>query len=117
MRAEIAVKRIEAIPGLSKSGKKLNGLFRLLTCRDLWYRAYEKIAPNKGAMTPGVDGKTFDGFSPPWVENIITKVLTETYEPTPVRRVYIPKANGKLRPLGVPTVADRLVQETLRSLL
>jgi len=117
MRAEIAMKRIEAIPSFSKSRKKLNGLFRLLTCRDLWYRAYEKIAPNAGAMTPGADGETFDGFSPDWVEGIITKVLTGTYEPTPVRRVYIPKANGKLRALGIPTVADRLVQEVVRSIL
>ena len=111
------MKRIEAIPGLSKSGKKLNGLFRLLTCRDLWYKAYEKIAPNKGAMTPGVDGATFDGFSLPKVDDIIVKVLTGKYEPTPVRRVYIPKSNGKLRPLGVPTVADRLVQEVVRNVL
>jgi len=68
-------------------------------------------------MTPGVDGATFDGFSLPKVDNIIVKVLTGQYEPTPVRRVYIPKSNGKLRPLGVPTVADRLVQEVMRSIL
>jgi len=117
MHAEIAMKRIEAIPELSKSGRKLNGLFRLLTCRDLWYRAYEKIAPNKGSMTPGVDGASFDGVSLEKIDNIIVKVLTGQYEPKPVRRVYIPKPNGKLRPLGVPTVADRLVQEVVRSIL
>jgi len=117
MRAEIAMKRIEAIPGLSKSGKRVNGLFRLLTCRDLWYRAYERIAPNKGAMTAGADGQTLDGVSLPWIENIIAKVATGTYQPTAVRRVYIPKSNGKLRPLGIPTVTDRLVQEVIRSIL
>jgi len=117
MRAEIAMKRIGVIPGLSKSGKRLNGLSRLLTCRDLWYRAYERIAPNLGATTAGADGQTLDGVSLPWIEDIISKVVTGAYQPTAVRRVYIPKPNGKLRPLGIPTVADRLVQEVIRTIL
>ncbi|WP_237714005.1 reverse transcriptase/maturase family protein [Novosphingobium sp. Rr 2-17] len=83
----------------------------------LWEHAYQQIAPNKGAMTPGVDGKTLDGFSPETVRSIIDRLADGSYRPKPVRRVYIPKANGKKRPLGVPTTEDKLVQEVARTLL
>ncbi|WP_226896322.1 reverse transcriptase/maturase family protein [Polymorphobacter sp. PAMC 29334] len=68
-------------------------------------------------MTPGVDGETFDGFSPEKVSSIIDRLADGSYRPKPVRRVYIPKANGKKRPLGVPTTEDKLVQEVVRTLL
>jgi RNA-directed DNA polymerase len=68
-------------------------------------------------MTPGVDGETFDGISLEKIDALVSRVMEGTYEPTPVRRVYIPKANGKKRPLGIPTASDRLVQEALRSIL
>lgn len=65
----------------------------------LWEHAYQQIAPNKGAMTPGVDGKTPDGFSPEMVRSIIDRLADGSYRPKPVRRVYIPKPtarNGRL---------------------
>ena len=108
---------VESIPTVVKSGRRVNGLFRLMKSPLLWEQAYQKIAPNKGAMTPGVDGETFDGFSPERVCSIISRLADGTYRPQPVRRVYIPKANGKKRPLGIPTTEDKLVQEVLRSLL
>ena len=110
-------KAIGSLPTLALSGRRVNGLFRLMKEPLLWERAYQRIAPNKGAMTPGVDGATLDGFSPEKVRSIITRLADGTYRPKPVRRVYIPKAGGKLRPLGVPTTEDRLVQEVARSLL
>jgi len=117
MQPETAMKRLAALPAISKSGKPINGLFRLLSCKELWHQAYEKIANNSGAMTPGVDGQTFDGISLHWLDKIIGTVMSGEYQPIPVRRVYIPKANGKLRPLGVPSVTDRLVQEVVGSIL
>jgi RNA-directed DNA polymerase len=110
-------KAIRSLPTVVRSGRRVNGLFRLMKTPLLWEQAYQKIAPNKGAMTPGVDGATFDGFSPEKVRSIIDRLADGTYRPQPVRRVYIPKANGKKRPLGVPTTEDRLVQEVVRTLL
>jgi RNA-directed DNA polymerase len=117
MRSETTMKRLKAIPSVVKSGKRVNGLFRLLSDRSLWHRAYSKIATNRGSMTPGVDGETFDGISLEKIDVLVSRVMEGTYEPTPVRRVYILKANGKKRPLGIPTASDRLVQEALRSIL
>ena len=110
-------KAIGSLPTVVRSGRRVNGLFRLMKASLLWEMAYQKIAPNKGAMTPGVDGETFDGFSPERVRSIIERLAAGTYRTQPVRRVYIPKANGKKRPLGVPTTEDRLVQEVVRMLL
>lgn len=108
---------VESLPTVVRSGRQVNGLFRLMKSPLLWEQAYQKIAPNKGAMTPGVDGKTFDGFSPEKVASIIKRLADGSYRPKPVRRVYIPKPGGKKRPLGVPTTEDKLVQEVARSLL
>ncbi|UPT93191.1 hypothetical protein J4G48_0027740 [Bradyrhizobium barranii subsp. apii] len=63
MQAATIQRRIEALPTLSRSGKRVNGLHRLMRSPHLFERAYEKVSRNKGALTPGVDGKTFDGMS------------------------------------------------------
>ena len=73
------------------------------------------MSRNKGALTPGVDGKTFDGMSLEKLARLARRVAEGSYRPRPVRRVYIPKASGKLRPLGIPTVEDRLVQEVVQN--
>ncbi len=117
MQTAIVMKRLDALPKLSKSGKPINGLFRLMTCRDLWKAAYEKVAHNSGSLTPGIDGETLDGFSLDKLETLICEVMEGRYRPNPVRRTYIPKSNGKLRPLGIPSIRDRLVQEVLRTIL
>jgi group II intron reverse transcriptase/maturase len=117
MLSHTVQKRLEQLPKLSVAGKRVNGLFKLMKCDLLWEEAYERIARNQGSLTPGVDGKTFDGFSPERLRRLTSKVFDGTYRPFPVRRVYIPKANGKLRPLGIPTVNDRLVQEVVRGIL
>lgn len=117
MLPDTAIKRIQSLSSISMSGKKVNGLFRLMEAPFLWEQAYDRIARNKGALTPGVDGCTFDGFSPDVFRSISERLKAGTYNPKPVRRIYIPKANGKKRPLGIPTTEDRLVQEVVRALL
>lgn len=117
MLSHTVLKRLEQLPKLSTAGKRINGLFNLMKCDLLWGQAYERIARNQGSLTPGVDGKTFDGMSLKRLHRVMSLVVSGAYHPSPVRRVYIPKANGKLRPLGIPTVDDRLVQEVVRSIL
>jgi group II intron reverse transcriptase/maturase len=112
-------RRLESLPTLSQEGKRINGLFRLmLSDRLLWQQAYISLAPNKGAVTPGIDAQnTLDGYSPSRVDWILGALADGSYRFTPVRRVYIPKATGGKRPLGLPSGDDKLVQEVARRLL
>ena len=117
MLPDTVQRRLASICNLSRQGKRINGLSRLLESSDLWERAYAEIASNKGALTPGVNANTLDGFSLERVAEIIGRIKDGTYRFTPVRRVYIPKPNGKKRPLGVPTADDKLVQGVVKLLL
>lgn len=92
-------------------------VYRELFNRDLLLRAYLKLAHNEGNMTRGTDGRTIDGFSMKMVDEIIDQLRAERFYPKPARREYIPKANGNMRPLGIPTFRDKLVQEALKELL
>lgn len=92
-------------------------VYQNLYNKDLFVNAYVKLAPHEGNMTKGADGKTIDGFGMWMVDEIIEELRFERYHPTPVRRTYIEKKNGKLRPLGIPTFKDKLVQEALREIL
>jgi len=85
--------------------------------RDLYLLAYGNIYSNQGAMTPGVSEETADGMSEKKIEQITGLMRQEKYRFSPARRVYIPKKNGKLRPLGMPTWSDKLVGEVVRLLL
>ena len=76
--------------------------------------ALKRVKANKG--TSGIDKMTVDSLDAYFNEHrneIITSIMNKTYKPQPVRRVYIPKSNGKLRPLGIPTVVDRVIQQTI----
>lgn len=92
-------------------------LYRNLYNRELFLLAYQNIYAAEGNMTKGVDGKTIDGMSLKRIDKLIEKLKDESYQPNPSRRVYIPKKSGKMRPLGIPSFDDKLVQEVLRMLL
>lgn len=86
-------------------------------CPQLYLLAYGRLYSNKGAMTRGSTEETVDAMSMDKIHNIIALLRTERYRWTPVRRVEIPKPNGKTRPLGIPTWSDKLLQEVIRILL
>ena len=79
--------------------------------------AYGNIYSNQGAMTPGASAETADGMSEDKIDQIIGLMRHERYRFSPARRAYIPKKNGKLRPLGLPSWSDKLVGEVVRLLL
>lgn len=99
------------------SNYKFQRLYRHLFNKDFYLRAYSKIYSKEGNMTEGTDKQTIDGFSIENIERIIEQLKNETYYPKAVRRVYIPKKNGKKRPLGIPSFYDKLIQEVVREIL
>jgi group II intron reverse transcriptase/maturase len=92
-------------------------LFQKLYNIDLWLLAYQSIAPKPGNMTAGVDGKTIDGAGFKLITDLIADLKASRYTPHPVRRTYIPKANGKLRPLGIPSFQEKLLQTVVKLIL
>ena len=89
-------------------------LIDVITSKENLNRAFKKVKANKGAG--GVDGMEVDELDA-YIRNnkdrIISSIRNRTYMPKPVRRVYIPKDNGKKRPLGIPTVLDRVIQQAI----
>jgi len=92
-----------------------------LLCNEVWLRvAHHKVNSNQGRETAGIDWQSmshFNGDLEGNLERLRVMLKAKTFEPLPVRRVYIPKANGKKRPLGIPGIRDRIVQEALRMIL
>ena len=100
-----------------RQGLPLDELYRQLFNPQLYLLAYGRIYSNKGAMTPGADAETADGMTLGKIERIIDALRHERYRFRPVKRVYIPKKDGKQRPLGLPSWSDKLVGEVVRLLL
>jgi retron-type reverse transcriptase len=100
-----------------RKGLPLTRVYRQLFNPKLYLTAYGKIYRNNGAMTPGVTAETVDGMSLDKINTIIAAVRKERYQWKPARRIYIPKKNGKKRPLGLPVWADKLLAEVLRMIL
>jgi group II intron reverse transcriptase/maturase len=100
-----------------RRGLPVERLYRQMFNPQWYLLAYGKLYSNKGAMTPGVDSETVDGMTLGKIGRIIDALRHERYRFKPVKRVYRPKKNGKRRPLGLPTWADKLVGEVVRMLL
>ncbi|MBF8194597.1 maturase [Nonomuraea sp. K274] len=100
-----------------RRGLPCDELYRQLFNPHLYLVAYGRLYSNHGAMTPGASGETVDGMSVAKIGRIIDALRHERYRFQPVKRVYIPKQNGKKRPLGLPSWSDKLVGEVIRLLL
>ena len=92
-------------------------IYRNLYNPQFFYTAYQNIYAKEGNMTKGSDDRTIDAMSLKRIDGLIEKLKNETYQPAPARRHYIPKKNGKKRPLGIPSFDDKLVQEAVRMIL
>jgi len=109
-------------PQLRSEGR---GLYRLMLNEELFLAAYHRIKSKPGNMTPPhiyiygdrIDKETLDEISLEKIREIIKSLKDQSFQFRPVRRVFIPKANGKQRPLGVPSPMDKLVQEVMRMIL
>ncbi len=108
---------LELIRERGRKGLPLERVYRLLFNPDLYLMAYGKIYRNAGAMTPGVTKETADGMSMNKIMSIIEALRYERYVWSPVKRVYIPKRDGKKRALGLPPWSDKLLEEVIRLIL
>ncbi len=123
--AELAVARMQAklhLWAARDPGRRFGDLFNLVYDRAFLRVAWERVATNKGANTPGIDRATA-GQVETWVGveaflgQVRDSLKSGEFRPVEVRRVLIPKKSGKLRKLGIPTIADRLVQASLKLVL
>lgn len=112
----------EVLAHRSLNQQPFHRVFNLMRTRRLATVALNRVLANTGARTAGIDGMTkkhiaTDAEQQALVQEIWHDLTTHQYRPVPVRRVYIPKANGQQRPLGIPTIKDRVVQEMVRLIL
>lgn len=110
---------LDELYDLSKKGSKFKKLMELITDERNILLAYRNIKKNKGSMTYGTDKKTILDIAESNTELFIEKIQNKlsNYKPKPIRRVYIPKKNGKLRPLGIPCIEDRIIQQCIKQIL
>jgi retron-type reverse transcriptase len=109
--SDTALLRLEALRKRNADRNWVNGdLSRLLCKPDLSVIACEKIKSEPGNMTAGTDGDTLDGLSLDAITSIIESLKDESFQFKPAKRTYIPKANDKPRPLGIPSPRDKVVQ-------
>lgn len=112
------LERLQQLERLNANPEWVNrDVYRLMYKEDLYIAAYERIKSNPGNMTPGVDGSTLDGFSIGTIRRTIDSMRNESYQFNPGRRLYIPKANGKKRPLTIAPPREKVVQEVIRMIL
>ncbi len=103
----------------SANGKVFQNLMALISSENNIKLAYRTIKGNKGSHTPGVDKRTIKNLASLSEEKFVRLIQKQFswYNPRPVRRVEIPKPNGKTRPLGIPTIIDRIVQQCILQVL
>ena len=103
----------------AKNGNSFNKLYDKIISRENILLAYRTIKNNKGSKTAGADGRTINDFKSMSEEQLVNLIQKrcENYQPMKVRRVFIPKANGDKRPLGIPSMSDRLIQQAIKQLL
>ena len=108
----------ELMKNSSNNEFKFKRLYRILYNPEMYKMAYSEMSSKEGNMTPGIDGKTIDGMSLERIESLINKLRDYSYTPNPAKRVYIEKkSSNKKRPLGIPTIDDKMVQYVVKYIL
>ncbi|MCX7748243.1 MAG: reverse transcriptase domain-containing protein [Clostridia bacterium] len=111
----------DVLSSLNKNAKnqsyQYERIYRNFYNPEFFLLAYQNIYANEGNMTAGTDGKTIDGMGMERINNLIVSLKDHSYQPNPAKRQYIKKKNGKMRPLGIPSFDDKLVQEVARLIL
>ena len=110
---------LDALYAKSKKNCCFQNLMQYVTSEDNIKLAYRNIKKNKGSRTPGADGKTIEDLNKWSISNLISHIQKRLnhYQPNKIRRVEIPKDNGKTRPLGIPSIMDRLIQQCFLQIL
>lgn len=119
------VQRLQAMlyaKARNEPDERFKRLYKYLTRREWVEAAIDRVLSNRGSRTAGVDRKTRKAYlaedrRAQLAASIVEELAAQAYQPQPARRVYIPKANGKTRPLGIPTIKDRVVQQMVRMLI
>jgi len=117
-----------ALEAKERPNERIESLYPIICQKEWVLQSLWKVLQNTGARTEGVDGKVKETYydmstktptsqGKELIEEICSELNENTYKPQPVRRIYIPKANGKLRPIGIPTIKDRVVQEAVRMII
>lgn len=103
----------------SQEGKTFNRLYELVISENNILLAYRTIKSNKGSKTAGVDFHTIDKFKEMNKNDFVSYIrdALKDYKPKAVKRVLIPKPNGDLRPLGIPTLTDRIIQQMIKQVI
>jgi RNA-directed DNA polymerase len=118
----IKTQRSFATKALHQPTHRFDHLYRIICQREWIETALESVLANKGARTPGIDGLTKEDLATESARLTLVQAIEQelrgcSFRPSPVRRVYIPKGNGKQRPLGISTVKDRVVQMLIKKVL
>src|SRR6266700_236086 len=108
---------LSIIRNRGERGLPLTRLYRQLYNPQLYFQAYARLYSNDGAMTPDTTGETVDGMSRENIPTMIDLIRHERWRWSPVKRIYIPKKSGKLRPLGLPSWSSKVFQEVVRQIL
>lgn len=116
MNVEHWIHRLSRLAGEDTS-KRFDRLYREIARPEFLWFAYDQIKGNRGSRTPGVDGQTVSDWTIGKVKALSKSLRDGSYQPQPVRRVYIPKKSGMLRPLGIPAFEDRVVQSAVKIVL
>jgi RNA-directed DNA polymerase len=114
------IQRLLSLKAEKEPDHRFDDLYGLLCNKDWLRLAHDYVAQNAGSVTAGCDGinmKDFDEDLEGNLQRLREELKENRSQPCPVRRVHIPKGNGKLRPLGIPSIKDRIVQEALRMVL
>ncbi len=109
--------KLAAANAKANSQKRFDTLYRLVSNRAWLGFALDAIRTNKGFNTPGPDGVKGKDLDTAHLDKLAAKLRDGSYQPTAVRRVFIPKRNGKFRPLGIPSAEDKVVQSAIKLVL